>query len=192
MNAATASPKITPEALLAMPDRKSFELVGGKLVGRKSTSLASWTAGQLLFQLRLSEEGRRREYLFGPDLGYRCFRDDPDRVRRPDVSYVNATRLPEGLSDDYMTIAPDLAVEVLTPDDLASEVHLKIREYFDAGVRAVWVVDPVVRVAQAFRAGGGGSWLSEHDRFDGEDVLPGFSCPVSAIFPPRKAVPTGG
>ncbi len=79
-------------------------------------------------------------------------------------------------------------VEVVSPNDLYSEVEEKVLEYLKAGVSLVWVVDPEVRVVRVHRADFTSAFLTENDSLSGEDVLPGFLCRVGALLPPPAAV----
>ena len=79
-------------------------------------------------------------------------------------------------------LAPDLAVEVISPNDLASEVNEKIDEYLSAGVSLVWVIDPDSKTVSVYRKDGSTARLRESDELSGEDVIPGFSCKVNDIF----------
>jgi Uma2 family endonuclease len=108
---------------------------------------------------------------------------DPDTVRGPDVAFYSIARQPT-VPDDYFEIAPDLAVEVLSPDDRRSRVRAKIREYIDAGVRLVWLVDPETRTVLEYRGSLRGTEYDEADTITGADVLPDFSCRVADLFPP--------
>ena len=79
-------------------------------------------------------------------------------------------------------MAPDLAVEVLSPNDRAGEVLAKVADWLSAGCRLVWVVDPVRRLARVYRADGSESHVAEPDGLVGEDVLPGFACPLGDVL----------
>jgi Uma2 family endonuclease len=85
--------------------------------------------------------------------------------------------LPRGYAD----VAPDLAVEVLSPDDRAGEVLAKVSDWLRAGCQLVWVIDPDRRVARVYRADGSESLTSGGAALDGEDVLPGFTCRVEDL-----------
>src|SRR5207237_10710175 len=77
----------------------------------------------------------RLGHVFTTDCGYRCFPDDPDKVRKPDVSFVARGRLPDDRPPaGYVLVAPDLAIEVLSPGDLATRVEEKVRDYRSASV----------------------------------------------------------
>jgi len=108
---------------------------------------------------------------------------DPDTVRGPDVSFYSISRHPSP-PDDYFEIPPDLAVEVLSPDDRRREVLEKIREYTANGVRLVWLINPdlEVRTVTIYRGNQPGIILEETDTITGDDVLPEFSCKVLEFF----------
>ena len=79
-------------------------------------------------------------------------------------------------------MAPDLVVEVLSTDDRPGETLAKVGDWLEAGARLAWVIDPQRRLARIYRADGTESLLAESDALDGEDVLPGFSCPLGSIL----------
>jgi len=108
---------------------------------------------------------------------------DPDTVRGPDVSYWSAERLPlDQEPEGYPDIAPDLAVEVLSPSNRVARILEKMRELFERGVRMVWVVDPENRTVTVYRSLNEGRVLHESATLEGEDVLPGLTCPVAEFF----------
>jgi Uma2 family endonuclease len=189
MNAVAEKTVYTPEDLLAMPDEKDFELVDGQLVERHMGVLSSWVAGELLFLIRSFLRDHPLGWVLGSDNGYQCFPDDPRKVRRADVSFIRRGRFPGDRlpNQGYAKIPPDLAVEVVSPNDLAVEIDQKVIEYLQAGVPLIWVVNPDSRVVRVHRAVGPVGWLTEADELSGEGVLPGFRCRVGALFPPPAA-----
>ena len=90
-----------------------------------------------------------------------------------------------------MTIAPDLAVEVTSPTDTVYELEEKVEEYLRAGVRLVWVIHPEVHAIQVIRGDGSGYRLRAGDELSGEEVVPGFRCPVASLFPAPQSVDAG-
>jgi Uma2 family endonuclease len=173
----------TPEDLLAMPDRKKYELVDGHLVERHMSVLSNWVAGRLHRFIDVFVDDRHFGWTWGSAQGYVCFPNSLRKVRFPDVSYVSRDRLPEGpTSEGYIYIAPDLAVEVVSPNDTAYEVESKVLEYLEAGVALVWVIDPEARTAHIYRGDRSSDWLREDGELSGEDVLPGFRCRLTKIF----------
>ena len=184
MSSADLQTRHTPEDLLIMPDAVSYELVDGELMERNMGAVSSWVAGRVLVLLSAVVEGDKLGWVLGADASYQCFGDDLDRVRKPDVSFICRGRLPdEELPQGHVKLAPDLAVEVVSPNDRYLEVQAKVVEYLTAGVRLVWVIDPdnrtvTIRALEADQP----MELREHDELTGGDVLPGFRCRVSDLF----------
>jgi len=108
---------------------------------------------------------------------------DPDTVRGPDVSFFRIDRHPNR-PRGYFEIPPDIAVEVLSPDDRRRKVLEKIQEYLDHGVRIIWLVDPEpeAQTVEIYRPGQSTLLLNETDTLTGGDVLPEFSCKVIEFF----------
>ena len=106
---------------------------------------------------------------------------NPDTVRGPDVAYWSFERLPE-VPVGYIEAPPDLAVEVLSPWTKIRQLRKKIQEFFQRGVRMVWVIDPENRTVTVYRTPDEGRVLHESATLSGEDVLPGFSCPVADLL----------
>lgn len=108
---------------------------------------------------------------------------DPDSVRGPDILFVGRQRWPQDRAPEgFLEVAPDLAIEVLSTYDVWKDVLEKTSEYFDAGVREVWVVDPELKTVQIFRPDKPPRTLHPSDLIESADVLPGFSCPVAEFF----------
>jgi len=107
--------------------------------------------------------------------------DGRDTVRAPDVGFIRAERLPEGLPDQYVPLAPDLAVEVVSPYDTASDIHEKVADYLRHGTPLVWVAYPKSRTI-AVHTSGGSVTLGLDDTLGGGVVLPGFSVKIREIF----------
>jgi Uma2 family endonuclease len=114
------------------------------------------------------------------DAGFISERD-PDTVRGPDVAFWSRERLPE-LPEGYITLPPDLAVEVVSPGDHYSRIQKKLRHYLERGVRLVWIVDPEDRSVTVYRSEKQAMILGEKDTLTGEDVVPGFRCLVADLF----------
>jgi Uma2 family endonuclease len=194
MSAPTLERPITPDELLAMPDGDLYELVDGRLVERHMGARSSFVASQLVRLLGNYCAANAAGWYWGPDAGYQCFPDRPSLVRKPDVSFIRRGRLPgEEAPEGHTRIPPDLAVEVVSPKDLAYEVSEHVEDYRRAGVRLVWVVDPSVRTVLVYRLDGSIAGLREGGELDGEDVVPGFRCPVAELFrPPVPPAPANG
>jgi Uma2 family endonuclease len=123
--------------------------------------------------------------LFTAEAGFILERD-PDTLLCPDIAFVSRKRLPAGgLEPRFLELAPDLAVEVLTPSSRPGEVRAKVADYLRLGVRAVWVVDPARRAARIHSRVGrrtSAVLLAEDDLLDGGEVVPGFRCRIAELF----------
>lgn len=187
MSTTTSIAPVTPEDLERMPDNIAFELVNGALVERNMGLESSEIAGRIFGLLFLFLRTRPLGHLFVPDAGFQCFADDPNKVRRPDVSFIRYGRLPGNKTPKgWGRIAPDLVVEVISPNDIADEVEEKVTEWLGTGAPLVWVVYPGTRTVRVHRprasALGRVSDLTDADTLTGEDVIPGFTCSVREIF----------
>jgi Uma2 family endonuclease len=120
---------------------------------------------------------------------------DAYRGRRPEISFVSFARWPAGrpmsLTAEAWDVVPDLAVQVISPKDLAGELVCKIAEYFQAGVRLVWVVYPTHRLVYVYERSNQVRVLMKSDTLDGGHVLPGFRLPLDRLFESIGAVAGG-
>lgn len=185
MSTVATKTRITPADLLKMPDGKDYELVDGELVERNMGWNSSRIGGELYFFLRAHNQQTPQGWVVPADASYQCFPDAPGKVRKPDVSFVRFERLsPQHEPTGHCPIAPDLAAEVVSPNDLYEEVEEKVVEYVAAGVKLVWVINPAKRSVRVHRADGTITDLGESDELNGEDVIPGFRCRVGDLFAP--------
>jgi Uma2 family endonuclease len=185
MSIANEKTHYTADDLLRLPDGKRFELVDGQLVEKDVGFQSGRIAGRMFFLLKAHCDKNYLGWVLPSEVGYQCFRDDPQRVRKPDVSFIAAGRLPAGEEPQgHCRLAPDLAVEVVSPNDYFSEVTQKAQEYLKAGVRLVWIIDPPTHSVWIRRPDGPGATLGPSDELSGEEVVPGFRCKVDDLFRP--------
>ena len=114
-------------------------------------------------------------------------RPEPKLRRRPDLAFVSYDRLPRDRPwprGAACGVAPDLAIEVVSPHDLAVELQVKIREYFQCGVRQVWVIYPEHVTAYAYRSSTRIEYVGPDGELDGGDVLPGFRVKLADLVGP--------
>ena len=172
---------ITAEQLPAIAGSRRVELVRGELVemspvGGEHSELTVLLASRILSFVR-----KRKLGTVGTERGFVLFRD-PDVVRAPDVHFVSTVRESPADRKGFFPGAPDLAVEILSPDDKASAVQEKIREYLTAGTRLVWLVDPQSETVTAYHPSGEARVYAGEQAVPGEDVLPGFSFRPADLF----------
>jgi Uma2 family endonuclease len=175
---------MTAEELLRHPvPHQRTELIQGRLVVREPAGsvhgLAAMAIGAALaVHVRRTGAGGA----FAAETGF-VLAFNPDTVRAPDAAFVSRERLPDPAEPGYLRFAPDLAVEVVSPGDRPGDVLAKVADWLSAGTRLVWVVDPARRSARVYRPDGTETTLTGADALEGEDVLPGFSCPLESILP---------
>jgi len=178
-------PPITGEMLFKLGDMGRTELVKGEIIYLSPTghlhgfleSNFDRVLGAFVYQHKL---GR----VFVGEVGIYTHRN-PDTVRVADVAFISRERLAQVQSQSYLDVAPELIVEVLSPDDAWSQLMEKLEEYFTIGVQMVWVADPRRQQVYVY------SSLTEVERFtmaevlSGGKILPGFSVPVAELFAPE-------
>jgi Uma2 family endonuclease len=175
--------RVTAEELWEMPEvpGKRLELADGELVEIPG---AGALHTMIVFALaRLLEDFVRQHDLGLPDgLAY-VLRRGPDHVRIPDVSFVAWERVPEeGIPEGFWEGPPTLAVEVVSPHDLAEDFYERVQDYLESGVCQVWVLWPRRRSVSIYRTDADTRELGPDARLDGGDALPGFSVRVSDLF----------
>lgn len=184
---AVAEARYSAADLLKLPDGDRFELVNGELVENNMSYESSYIATRLASRLSVYCDDKNLGWVNGPDAMFRCyeeaFPDDPDRVRKPDVSFIQLDRFPaEDFQQGYCTVVPDFVAEVISPNDTYYEVREKTEEYLRVGVQLVWVVDPHTRSVQVHRADGSTDEFHESQELSGETVVPGFRLSVAELF----------
>lgn len=155
----------------------SCELVDGVLVEKAVGFSESWLAlllvRALMEYLKASPLG-----ILGGEQGF--LRLAPGLVRGPDVSFISWKRLPGGRvpTAPVPDLAPDLAVEILSPGNTRAEMDRKLRDYFGAGTRLVWIIDPPARTARVYTAPDQFVVVDDQGTLEGGEVLPGFRLPL--------------
>jgi Uma2 family endonuclease len=169
--------------LLKEEFRHCYELIDGKLVERHMGAESSLIAAAVIFLLNQYVRAHQLGKVFATDCGYQIFPDDPNKVRFPDGSFIPRGRLPDDKPPrGHIRIPPDLAIEVVSPNDTAEEVETKRLAFLRAGTRLLWILYPESRTVHVYRQAGNPSSLTEADELSGEDVVPGFVCRVAELF----------
>lgn len=168
-------------AALEAPRKRLCELVEGVLVEKALGYTESLLASYLIVLLDAFVRPRNLGLVTAPDGTVRLW---AGRVRIPDLAFFSWDRLPgrQRPTEPIPTLAPDLAVEILSAGNTDAEMASKRQDYFTAGVRLVWQIDPAVRTAQVYSSPDAVTTLGEVGTLDGGVVLPGFSLPLRQLF----------
>lgn len=175
--------QVTPEDFLETPEGHHCEFIDGKLVERNMGMESCEVAANVVELIRHHARGHQLGKAFTSDLGYQIFVDDPRKVRLPDVSFIAKARLPEGRRPrGHCRIPPDLAVEVVSPNDKAEELEVKRLDFFRAGTRQWWLIFPETRTVYVFHKVDSCVLFTEDQELTDDEILPGFRCLVRAFF----------
>ena len=181
---ATSQRLLTAEELLCLPDDgQRHELVAGELTTMPPSGAEHGRiAVRIVSPLHQYVTAHRLGEVFGAETGF-LLTTDPDTVRAPDAAFVSRDRL-EAMGDvtGYWPGAPDLAVQVISPNDLYTEVDEKVATWLAHGARMVLVLNPRRRTVAVHRPGTDVRHLTVDDVLDGEDVVPGWTVPVRELF----------
>lgn len=177
---------LTLEQFERLPEEDEYriELVRGRPVREPRPGAEhGWITGELIGRLHTHVRDDRRG-LVVTETGF-LLTAEPPTVRGPDIAYIAARNLPAGgIPIGFWRVAPDLAVEVVSPSNAATEIQEKVLEYLVAGTRLVWVVDPRTRSVTVYRSRDQVRVLTGGDELDGADVLPGFRLVIGDLFAP--------
>lgn len=163
-------------------DGKSRELDGGIIVEMAPTGgLHMFIAARLIRYIGAYVDDNKLGYTSASEGGF-LLSADPVIVRAPDVGFISKARLKPPIPQKFVPLAPDLAVEVVSPGDLANQIAKKVNQFLAAGTRLVWVIYPEENIAYVYRVGKDIEVVSATGTLDGGDVLPGFKLPMQDIF----------
>jgi len=164
-----------------LPD-KHVELVRGVLLVKEPPGFVHGEITARLTKVLMNHvDARDLGMVLAAETGFKLT-SDPDTVRAPDIAFIRRERLPDPRPIGYAELAPDLVVEVLSPNDRPGEVLAKVADWLSAGTTLVWIVDPGHRIARVYRQDGSETLVGRGDALGGEGVIPGFSCPLASIL----------
>lgn len=174
----------TADELLHLPSGEHrYELIRGELktmapAGYEHGTLAALVTGLLFAHVHAQKLGK----VTAAETGFKLA-SEPDTVRAPDVAFVSQKRLDEmGPVQGYWPGAPDLAVEVVSPNDLYTEVSEKVAEWLQAGSKMVVVVNPRTRQILVHLSPTDVTVLGVEDTLEGGEVVPGWTLPIRELF----------
>ncbi|UBF29273.1 Uma2 family endonuclease [Kovacikia minuta CCNUW1] len=172
----------TDEEFMALPGSERYELVNGELLDMGNSGMEHGEIGSFL-------GGSLSLYVRSRKLGVVCdsstaFTMKSGNKRSPAISFVVRERLQgrKRLPKGFFEGSPDLAVEILSPNNTVEEIHTKIVEYFENQTRLVWVIHPDEKYVLVYHSPEPDRLLRLDDQLEGETVIPGFSLPVRELF----------
>lgn len=179
---APATTLVTGAELLEMGDIGPCELIDGRIVpmppaGEEHGTIELTLGAELRSFVRRHRLGR----VASGEAGI-FIRHDPDRIRGADILFISSERATGSPGKGYLEIAPDLVVEIMSPNDRWQDVRRKLEDYFSIGVRWVWVVEPENRAILVYQSLSDVTVLGEADVLRGDGVLEGFEIAVRDVF----------
>lgn len=181
MTTATA----TAMAEIVLDPELEYEIVNGQpevkeMAGAKHGGTIMRLGAKLVNYTEESDQGS----VYSPDTTFVIGQNE----RLPDLAFVSSARIPEdGEPEGIWRIAPDLAIEVISPNDVLEKVTAKIEDYFAAGVRQVWLVSLRSHTVSIYDSPTKVTILTEHEDLASEAILPGFRCRIADIFEKKRA-----
>jgi Uma2 family endonuclease len=179
-----ATQNMTVAELASLPDRGNcYELIDGELrmmspAGSEHGRIAAGITAALWHHVRKNALGT----VYAAETGF-LLSQDPDTVRAPDVAFVRHERLDEVADvEGYLPLAPDLVVEVVSPNDRFTDVEAKVQVWLDAGAQMVLVVDPGTRTIRVHRTMERIVVLRETEQLDASDVVSGWKIAVADLL----------
>ena len=171
------------EFLLHSAATERTELVRGRIRMMSPASAAHGLVSLNIARALSNHVGEHRlGVCFADSTGY-ALPNLANTVRAPDASFVCTRRLPEeGVGGGFLELAPDLAIEVLSPSESPADLAEKLADYRVAGTPLVWVIDPASRTVTFIADGEPGTTLALTDTLRGGGVVPGFACQVDEMF----------
>ncbi len=177
-------PRMTPEQFEEWSDSRGFELIDGIVMGKNMGTESSSIGGRIFGHLWVVVTTDKLGEVLNPEAMYECFPNNPKQVRKPDVSFIRMDRLPGGrVPRGICKVRPDLAVEVVSPNDSYEGIEEKLADYFDAGIPLIWVVTPKTRTVLVYQADGTAKRLRDTDDLTADPVIPGLCVRIADLFP---------
>jgi Uma2 family endonuclease len=174
----------TPDELLELDGL--YELVDGQLVEKQVGFLVGRCIAQIAYWLGNYLDSRPVGEI-AAEVTFQCFAEAPGNVRRPDIVFIAKDRLRDVPDDGHVKIAPDIAIEIISPGDKINDFEDKLADYRSAGVKQVWEVNPTFGYVRVHLPDRTAIFLQGHENLVAQDILPGFSIKVADLMPPTAA-----
>ncbi len=183
MTVSLAPIHFTRDHVVDLEEEGLFEFVNGKLVEKQMSFLTNRAAALIARRLGdFAEKAHAGDVI--QEQSFQCFPHDLALVRRPDIVFIAADRLDAIPDEGHVRVAPDLAIEVISPNDKINEFEEKLANYHGAGIRLVWEVNPKFRFIRVHYLDQAPDRLKEADTITTDPVLPEFSVLVKDLLLP--------
>ena len=175
--------EISPHGAMTMEDflendLEGYEYIKGELVPMAAAAIVHGEIGiNLIIPLGSYVRKNKLGRLYSLETTFQL----DDRVVKPDIAFVSTERLSEEKLKGF-SVAPDLAIEIVSPSDKQYDVTEKVLAYLKAGTRLVWVIEPIMQTVLVYRSKTDFTLLNCEDTLSGENVVEGFSCTVAELF----------
>ena len=180
--ATVAEPEVIEEVdLTGLPETARYEVIDGRIVEKPMGCYPVAVASILQIHLGSFVE----QTGLGRSVSEMLFRFDAKTQYCPDVAFISHEKWPVHLrapKKQPWNIIPDVPIEVISETDRAEDVLSKTRHYFDAGVRAVWLIYPSLELIHVYESFTRIQVLTKQDTLDGGDIIPGFRLPLATLF----------
>jgi Uma2 family endonuclease len=173
----------TPEELLHLDGL--YELVDGQLVEKQVGYLAGKCIARISHVLQIYLDSHPVGEI-AAEVTFQCFPSNPDQVRRPDLAFISKGRADAAPDEGHVKIAPDIAIEVISPGDKMNDFEEKMVDYRSAGVKQVWEVNPTFRFVRIHRPDFTTVFLQSDEVLSAEVLLPGFAVRVADLMPKEE------
>jgi Uma2 family endonuclease len=165
---------------IALDPNREYEIVAGQPAEKSMGGARHSGVGvRLIVRMANHVEAHQLGAVYGPDTTFQIGQNE----RIPDATFVSAARLPEeGEPEGIWPMPPDLAVEIISPNDLYEGVISKIEEYFGGGVRQVWLISLEHQTVTIYHSPTSTTILTEAYELVSEELLPGFRCQLAELL----------
>ena len=182
INSTTSKTLVTGDELLEMGDIGPVELINGEIIEQMPTgSRHAKIEGLITFFLINFLRTVNLGHILTGEAGVYTQRN-PDTIRAMDIGFISNERMNKAQRDGYLDVAPELIVEVMSPNDRWVDIQEKLAEYFNIGVLLVWLVDPQLEQIHVYRSLDDVRRLTAENELTAPEILPGFAVPVTEIF----------
>lgn len=173
---------ITGEELLAMGDIGPCELIDGRIVKMTPTGgQHGFVEANIGRELHFFVRQKGLGWVMTGEVGIYISRQ-PDRIRAADVAFISKDRLPKPPGPGFLDVAPELVVEIISPNDTWADMNHKLEDYFSRGINWVWVIEPKHKAVYVYHSATARVKIAETALLAGEGVLAGFEVAVQDLF----------